>query len=371
MPYFGSNILLQAAKAAVLNSRQSKFPLGTDRWVQATDEAVAHVKRRGLVLLTSLGLNIWELTLAFASRRQLDTLIIMPEPADDPEAVAAAVREGFRLSPQRTGFLYPDAKAPDGKKGWPDRDARIIELADLILPVSIRPDGALARLLAGYHGETDHSFSVPYDACRRSRPRYDNRIIDPAVWPLNLVAHFTRSRPTPWPMEPPLDFYNALTASTNEWCRSARNGLLNIVRTGTIYASSRHIRGGFGIVAFSSLTESNLRRLFRYRPRLVNPGLEPYGIAISKEAAIDLGMKPVHYGPTDDFDRLDDVTQPYFQHQGSHDAQWRQEQEWRFVGDLHLEDIPPDLIRVVAPTSSAAEAMRPLSPYEVVCLFAA
>ena len=370
MPYFGSDILLQAAKAAVLNSRQSKFPLGTDRWVQATAEAMAHLQRQGLVLLTSLEMNTWELTLAHASHRQLDTLIVMPEPADDPAAAAATVLEGFRLSPQRTGFLYPDEKTPDGKKGWPDRDSRIIELAALILPVSIRPDGALARLLADYHGEIDQSFSVPYYASHRSRPRYDKRIVDPAVWPLDLVVHFTRSCPAPWPKESLLDFYDALIASTTEWCRSARNGLRNIVRTGTIFASNRHIHGGFRIVAFSSLTESNLRRLFRYRPRLVNPGLEPYGIAISREAAIDLGLKPVQYGLPDDFDRLDEATLPYFQHQGSHDAQWRQEQEWRFVGDLHLKDIPRDLIRVVAPTSFEAEAMRPWSPYEVVHLFA-
>ncbi|MFH1700503.1 MAG: hypothetical protein ABIE07_07930 [Candidatus Zixiibacteriota bacterium] len=65
-------------KAAILNSRQSAYPVGDDLWVQQTMRAVEYLAGRQYTIVTSIGLNTWELVLAIASQNKAEANVILP-----------------------------------------------------------------------------------------------------------------------------------------------------------------------------------------------------------------------------------------------------------------------------------------------------
>lgn len=370
MEYIGSERVWNSPKAAILNSRQSKFPLGSDRWVVSTGRAVASLHERDWALVTSLGLKTWELSLAFAARLGLPAIIIIPEQIDERASFMADICRRFGLSGERTAFGF--LEEPSGirpKKTWPVRDAAVAQLADRLLPVSIRPGGKMAALVEANRHKVDFTFGTPYDTGTRPRPRYDAAILNPAIDWKKWLIHFTRSSDGPWPDETDLDFYSGIIASTEEYCRSARRTLAHILKTGTIRGSAARIRGGFSVVPLAEVTPDSVSCLFRYRPRLLNPGLEPFGIAVTRQAAASLGIRPVLYGTPDLYDRLPKEAQPFFQHRGGFDSQWMIEHEWRHQGDLPLGRIPPESLRIVVPTAGDIPSPQNAASPSVSVLF--
>lgn len=370
MVCIGPEGILAGPKAAILNSRQSKFPLGSDRWVVSTGRAVASLHERGWALVTSLGMHTWELVLAFGSRRKMKTFVVIPERINRPAAYMEDVCRRFGLSGERTAFGF--LEEPPGirpKKTWPARDAAVAQLADRLLPVSIRPGGTMAALVEANRHKVDFTFVTPYDTGTRPRPRYDASILNPAVDWNKWLIHFTRSSDGPWPDETDLDFYSGMIASTEEYCRSARRTLGHIMETGIIRGSAEKIRGGFSVVPMAEVTADSISRLFRYRPRLLNPGLEPFGIAVARQAAVALGIRPVLYGTPDLYDRLPREDQPFFQHRGSFDSQWMIEHEWRHRGDLPLDRVPPESLRIVVPTAGDIPSPQNAASLSVSVLF--
>jgi hypothetical protein len=227
----------------------------------------------------------------------------------------------------------------------------------------------MASLIEANRHKIDSTFITPYDKTTHPRPRYEAAVLNPTVDWEQWLIHFTRSSDGPWPDETDLDFYNEMIDSTEEYCRSARRTLIHILQTGVIRGSAEKIRGGFLIVPFACVTQDSITRLFRYRPRLLNPGLEPYGIAVAKEAAAAMGVRPVMYGLPDLYDRLPEGDKPFFQHQGSFDSQWIIEQEQRHLGDFPLTRTPPACLRVVVPGESGFSSPANLSLSPVTALF--
>ncbi len=363
--FVGPEGIFDRPKAAILNSRQSKYPLGSDDWVSTTVEAVSHLVEHGYALVTSLGMNTWELALASAARLDMKVIIIVLGSDADRLRFIDDIYRRFHLNPARTGFGFmagPTGRTP--KESWPARDAAVVETADRLFPVSIRPAGTMAALVEANRPKVDSTFAIPYKDESRPRPRYDLAVLNPAIDWEQWLIHFTRSSSGPWPDESDFDFHHAIITSTDEFCRSARRTLPHIIETGIVYSSAKKIRGGFGVVPFGLVTPATVTHLFRYRPRFLNPGFEPYGLAISKEAAVTMGIRPVIYGLPDTYDSLSDDDKPFFQNRGSHEAQWTIENEWRHLGDFRLDRIPPDHLRVIVPFLHEFQAPRnrPLPP---------
>lgn len=370
MEYIGPDDLRRGPKAAVLNSRQSKFPVGADPWVAATVRAVASLRERGWTLVASLGLHTWELALTVVSRLQQKTIVIVPGRIDDRMSAMEDIRRRFGLDPGATGFgfLHHRENNPP-KRAWPARDAAVARLADRLLPVSVRPGGTMAALLDLHRHKVDPAFVTPYDKTPRPRPRYDAAALDADVDWNRWLIHFTRTCAGPWPDETDFDYYDAVIASTDEYCRSARKTLMHILETGVIRASADNIRGRFPVVPFAGVDPDTAPGLFRYRPRLVNPGLEPYGIAVRKDAALALGLRPVTYGLPEQYDRLAPMDKPYFQHRGRFASQWMIEHEWRRIGDFPLDAVRPEHRRIIVPDASVTLPPKPAAAEPVIGLF--
>jgi hypothetical protein len=370
MAYYGPEFLRHSQKAALLNSRQSKYPVGNDPWIKATIEAVKAVGDRNLTLLTSLGMNTWELPLALASQYDIPTIIVIPQDRAENRIIVPKTLNRFRLNREKAGFLFIDSTRSKGrKKSWPDRDLKIVDMADIIYPISIRPGGSLGELLMDNSAKVKYDFTITYLKTVRHRPKYDHRTVNSIIRDGQFIVHLTRSIGSPWPGETEYDYYQAIVNSKNEYCHSARKTLLQILYNRKIIASGKNIRGGFEVVGLTALKTDNLKTLFRYRPRLVNPNFEPYGIGLSMSAAARYGIRPVIYGPPELYPTLTEADRPFYQNSGSNGGQWLSENEWRNHGDFCFDRIERSDIRIFVPDSGEVAHFRDCSDIPVLPLF--
>jgi len=367
--YIGPARLIHTRKAVICNSRQSKYPVGRDSWIPVTGKAVEHVKASGMTLLTSLGMNTWEITLAYGSHHEVDIILVIPNSLAETAVERADILMRFHLNPEMIGFLLMDSSQCGRDKSWRQiRDYQIMSLADIILPVSIRTKGGLEKLLEQFKEKTVQDFTIPYQKESHPRPKYGDREYNPELFDGNYIVHFTRANSSPWPNESDIEFYWKIINSGSDYCHSALEALINILKSGLIYGSNRHIRGGQTVVGFTELSHAIIDRLFAYRAQLVNPYFEPYGIALSRETAQKLGMRPVIYGSPELYDSLDDTAKPYYQNPGS-DEIWRYENEWRHLGDLPLDFLGNDSATILVPDRDEAEKVRKCSEMTVISVY--
>jgi hypothetical protein len=364
-------------KCVILNSRQSKRPCNRDDWVTATAQAVDSVIRQGLAVITSTGLNTWELTAHLVNIRGGRQIIVLPSMDEEliPPLITQTIND-FKLDPTRCLFVAPSSDSVLGKRAkdfWPERDRVAVELAEVVLPLSMRPGGNLDRLLnqaetAGK--EICNDFRVDY---RRpvDRVRYDFEgcTLNPALDDPNrrYLIHWTRSSHEPYPAETRFEYYRDILAS-DTYCRSAYHTLTRIAVDRTIRSTDRFIRGGHQVVSFSALKPREAVKLMRWRRRYVCYSFEPYGVAIRKDAAIAAGLRPVVYGDDDLYSQLADSDRPFFQNRGSEVSDWRPEAEWRSLGDLDLQSLPADGIKLITYTYDEAAALQQLTKHEVIPL---
>jgi hypothetical protein len=367
--YIGPARLIHSRQAVVCNSRQSKYPVGRDNWIPLTGRAVEYAKASGLTLLTSLGMNTWEMALAFGSHYKLDTILVVPDSFAESAVDRADILRRFHLDPEMTGFMLLDStRSGRGKRWWQVRDHEVMSRADIILPVSIRTGGGLEKLLRQFQEKIVPDFVIPYEKESRARPRYGDHEYNPELFNGNYIVHFTRAKSSPWPNESGFDFYWKMVNSGDDYCHSAREALINILKSGVVFGGSRHIRGGHTVVGFTELSHAAIDRLFAYRAQLVNPYFEPYGIALSRETAERLGMQPVLYGPPELYDSLDETAKPYYQNPGAKDN-WRHENEWRHIGDLRLSFLRNDSAAILVPDRNEARIFRDCAPCPVLTVY--
>ena len=355
----------------VLNSRQSKRPCGADEWVKATKNAISQYCSQESLFLTSIGMNSWELAVHLVNilgGRQI--IVLPPDPTEYGFLSTDDFLQSFKLDEQRTSLLILDISENQPSEQWPQiRDEFLLANARILVPVSIRPSGRLQSLLEQSGASVDGSFRTPY-----RKPidwaHYDwNHIrLNPRIgdgW--DGLTHWTRSSFRPLEAEDHYDFYSAILDSDN-YPFSALHVLERILQDGRILASSRFIRRGYQVVSFTAQDPTEAIRLMRWRKRYAYYSFEPYGISIDASFAHRLGIRPVSYGTVADFNLLPEANRPFFQNTGSEVAEWRPEAEWRHVGDLNLQDIPPKMMRAYTYRESEIEGLLALSPCEVVSL---
>ncbi|MFH2056869.1 MAG: hypothetical protein ABIJ61_13000 [bacterium] len=362
-------------KVLLLNSRQAKRPCNRDPWVAATARAVRSLAATGAVFITSVGLNTWELlqhAVNIAGGRQI---VLLP-PAADRLETAALIAKDFKLSADQTAFrfLVPDrgARSQSAKWWWPERDRVAMQMADLLLPISLRPESGLMKLLteaAGRGTPINESFRIDYHSgSDRVLYEFEQARLNPIFrqgW--DYLTHWTRSCHGPLPGESSFDFYQDLISSTR-YPRAAVDVLRRIVMERRLRASGRFLRAGQIAVAFTSQNPVDAIGLMRWRKRYVYYNFEPYGIAIHRDIARELGIRPVIYGPAEKYRQLAPGDRPYFQNQGERKADWLPEFELRHLGDLDFAALPAEAIKLLVYRGEDRDLLPADLPYEVIPL---
>jgi hypothetical protein len=356
MYYRGNENILRAEKAAILNSRQSKTPCGIDPWLKKTFGAVYDAVTQGYTIITSIGMNTWEF-LVWATRfnngRQIIVLPITDK--EDEDQLISELTHDYELDRELTGFMFFKVakKGHRGKSAWSERDRTVVSLANHIYPVSLRTNGNLEKLILENPAKVTRAtldYNVNYDpAGHRPDCAIDLEKVNPILreesW--NYLTHYTRTAYRSWPGESSAAYYHALFCAESSYPRSALDTLRRIVEMKKLWASYYHIRGGYKVVSFTAQPPLEALKLLRWRPRYVRWNFEPYAVAIHKDYAMNMGVRPVIYAPPDDFHKLKDEDKPFYQNPGERGTDWRPEKEWRYHGNFSFEDIPADKIKVL------------------------
>jgi hypothetical protein len=342
-------------KAVILNSRQGARPVGSDGWICNTLAAVKDAVSHGYCLLTSVGMNSWELVLYLASKHRMPQKILLPLGRNNSiNAAQEYYTRQFQLDKALVewDFISTEKSQKDDHLFQQMRDKKVIEEFDVIYPISIRPDGNLGYLIKSARSsgrKLNDDFQTGYSG----NPRVSKMIIDYEKLDFrinqefdNWVIHWTKTSNGPWPGETMFDFYEAIINSSEEYPRSGLDTLIRILSEKRLRASSRHYRKDFRGVAFSSLIPVDAARLMRWRARYHEMTFEPYGLAISQGASQKIGIKKVFYGNPEMFGYLEEENGPYFQSIGTK-GYWIPEKEHRHIGDVDLSAIPQDDIIVI------------------------
>ncbi len=101
--------------AAILLSRQPLRPCGQTPWVTKVVEAVSWIREQKLTLLSSVGMQTWEMITAVGSRLNLDMNIYLDSACATPEA-ARKILTDFALSSETPLIPLKESKALTPKK---------------------------------------------------------------------------------------------------------------------------------------------------------------------------------------------------------------------------------------------------------------
>ncbi len=362
--YFGPP--LKRPFAAVLNSRQSKTPRGAERWVANTVAAVEYLAGNGITILSSLGTHPWNFLVWAVGHVGGNQIVVHPlYREDDPEAVVERIVADFDLESERTGFVLFETDYPINrpKLAWRDRDRAIFEMADMLFPVSVRPGGNFFNDIQRHTNpgtEIVRDFSCDYSPAKRRgiKPLERDGIeseFSAEKW--NYITHWTHTFNGPFPGENSAKYYNAVANSGEAYCRTAFDSLQKILSDGQIQASGTHARKKTTFVSFTELPPTEAIKLMRWHRRDMRFTFEPYGVAIDKKIALEIGIRPVIYGQPADIERLPESDRPYFQPNGKK-GDWTAEKEWRFIGNLDLSFIPDESMLVIVRKSTEAGRIR-------------
>ncbi len=323
--------------------------LASDEWVAGTIKAVEFAVRNGFEIVTSVGLKTYETALWAAASLQARVTIVIGENIDEGEIIGE-----FDLYHLPVRFLKVTGK---GRRWWKLRDKAVFETADYIIPISVRKNGTMEKLLR----QADPSrlikkFSVEYnDHCSgRIPPPLSPENVRIPVQPWNYLTHWTHTTFGPRPDEKYTDFYRNIIEAGDRYPYSAYENLKNILSQEKIWATPT-VRNMVRVVSFTTLDPARSAQLMKWAPSRTRYYWEPYGVSIRFEEAVKLGVRQVIYGDESAFKLLSDNEKPYFQPFGRR-HQWPAEREYRHAGDFDLSKVPRDAILVLV--RSEAEALE-------------
>ena len=334
-------------RAVILLSRQPRRPCARDAWVQQTIRAVDHLANLDVAVVSSVGLQTWELVTAAAVLRQTRICIVIPTTSDEEfEQEAGRIRTQFALTDELVKFeSISRSKDADKTEAQVRRDAAVIERADILLPISIRADGNMAHAVrdAEQAGrEIIRDFQIPYVA-RQELIAYKiaPELVSPQINEIgrDYLIHWTRAANGPWPDERSIDFYrDVMTAG--QYPRSACDTLHRILKTRRLAGSPRHMPAKTAVVSFTGLPPLACLPLMRWRARFGEMSFEPYGVGIRRSWADKVGIQPVIY--YDNPARPPSGVEAWLTQSRGVKTDWRQEDEYRYRGDLDLSQVPSD-----------------------------
>ncbi|MFH1676998.1 MAG: hypothetical protein ABIC40_08220 [bacterium] len=347
--------LLNDKLAVILNSHQSKMPSGSDAWVVDTVRSVRTLTDEGYRIVASVGMNTWELALWAIGENNGKAVIICPcSENESPEKVIDEISGEFLLDPNdHTWLVMPILPKNIGRKSWWDeRDKIAFNIAEKLVPVSVREGGKFDGWLSGHRRAnqvTDMRFRKNYTHREEkySPENFGTVINDFKQW--DYLTHWTRRSHGKWPGELSADYFRDLVSSES-YPRSASDTLERIVFEKRLRASNVRISGGKSVVAFTELKPNEAVKLMTWRKRFVRPVFEPWGIAIKRDTAEKIGIKKVEYVKSGEKRGANpELTQ------GWGTGNWPREAEWRAIGDIDLSVIDPEQICLLVPNSDYAK----------------
>ncbi len=323
-------------------------------------------------------------------------------------------------------FISPEFTDPslnvvaDEFHSIPLRDRVAFVLADQIRVLSVRPNGALERLI---RERVANTLVFPAGTTRIAMPREDLPLSTSAAKKqkaligdlLDLGAVGWIESHTPFTDQPTIGCHRKMAVAvkqlsapmpidwnitnTEEWdylCHctrgnagalpderpnvQARRLLLNgsidsphplltldrILMFKIVMGQCSMTRTNESIVSFSAVPLPKLLSRRKYRAHLGRWDWEPYGLMIRRQALEELGARPVIYGDEEAYEQLHSSDRALFQPTSSGGDSWEMEQEWRLSGDLWLNDLPPDSVKVFVRNQQQATHFSDLYPWPVI-----
>jgi len=331
-------------KAAILLSRQSMHPAGSTPWVKNTFEALKWIQENNYTLVSSVGMQTWEMITAMASDLNIPMEIHIPckDNLDFKNQIESVI-EQFEIDKDITKLLpiFPE----QNKSHLHLRDEIVLDRADILIPVSIRSDGFMKYYLLMNKNKQSIIEKFQTDYQSRIEPmKYSIEInnINPSFMSKGntCLTHWTRSTNYNWPDETKSSFWRSVVTSL-EYPGNAFNTLKHILSNGKLIASERHMPKGVKTVSFTSLPPIEAISLMKWRARYREMSFEPYGIAIEKDWGIKNGITEVKY--YDPSLKQKPIPEEKWHSQSiGKKTDWQQEHEYRYKNDFNLAIVPND-----------------------------
>ncbi|MDX9857701.1 MAG: hypothetical protein RBT76_07930 [candidate division Zixibacteria bacterium] len=361
--------------AAILISRQSRYPDGSTGWVRHAALAVDWIRHRGYTLVSSVGLQTWEMITSLGSLARLPMHLHVPCGAhDDPSRIDADITAQFALDRRLVSFRWVtvDSTAISKHELLQTRDRSVIGAADFLLPVAVRTGGSIESHIATRRPDQLLDRSFHYDGQDRSTVKgyvLEPDRLDPAVESAarGFLIHWTRTSNGPWPGERAVDYYRDVVHSTC-YPRSALDTLLRIAHSRLLRPSARHMPGNTPTVSLSGLSPNDAVPLMRWRTRYGQMSFEPYGIGIRESAARRLSVVPVTYYDADN--RPTGLRGDTWMTQSrGRITDWRNENEYRHRGDLNFSDLEPSDLRLFCRRPAEVPRLHDATGIDTYALF--
>ena len=360
--------------AAVLLSRQPLRPTATTPWVAAAVRAVRWLKENDWGLVSSTGLQTWELLTALASLERIPLKLILPVTSQSEYLVARASQTlQFALDRSLVHFMAP-SDSHNRTAVMAQRDQAVVDGAELLVPVSIRSGGTMAELLTQAEASgrpVERRFATEYQAEGPALKLSLEGMPLPheiETFADDLVIHWTRATSYAWPQERLIEYYNDILNSES-WPRSGFRTLKRILDHRRIIASPRHMPSNIPTVSFSALRPSEAVPLMKWRARYGHMTFEPYGIGLRKSEAEAVGILPVTYYDREEEPEIDPAQVWQWQSKGII-TDWTAEEEYRFAGDVSLVGLAPDAVTLFCLNGAEAVELRGRYPYRVLSFLA-
>ncbi len=377
--WLGDRSIFNRPAAAILNSRQSKYPIASDKWITSTIDAVTWACRKDYSILTGFGMKTWELVL-WASGEVLGPVIaLVPVPVNLSTAAIGiklqSILKSFKLVQQNCLLIpyFVKETQTEQKAEMHLRDDWIVNKADVLVPVSVRKKGYFENVLNNQdHGkEVISDFLEEYSPKKYSFPdppasESVEKCLSGIEW--NYITHWTRSVSSPWPGEYDADYYRELATANGVYPRTAFDTLKNILGEGIIRATSWRMPAARPMVSLTEKHPKDIVDIMIWRSKLVRPNFEFYGIAIEKEELKKYGARQVIYGTVEDRKLLSLQDRLYFQTLSKKGANWPEEEEWRYNGNLELTGINPEKMIVLVRNSSEKEKIEKSYPIKTIAV---
>lgn len=205
-------------------------------------------------------------------------------------------------------------------------------------------------------------------ACQSYQPIFPMRLLRPTA--TKFLIHCTRARRGPWPDQSLAQFHDELLQQPWDDQPTALMTLQRILKQQRLIATNYFRRGIKDTVCFASKELGDLLSMRRFQTHIARWDWEPYGIMIDQEWLECHDARKVSYIDRDAAKQLSDDKLSFCQVVSNEEGavDWRQEQEWRIVGDVRLNQIPFSKAIVFVPTRAEAFSIQPFSRWPIaVC----
>ncbi len=323
---------------AVLLSRQNLYPCKRSFWIENSIKAILWIGKENHTLVTSIGLSTWEILITLGIKYSLRQIVIIPAESIDIFRKKLDYYTNHFNFDNSISILPLIENATSKNELLFARDEKIIELSDILLPVSIRKNGNFHKKIISTKKSINSIFSISYENKQYDRPKYQiGKVIKNDIFTSNkYIIHWTRRSKSNWPDEKLLTYYLDILNS-DEYPRSGFETLKNILDKRVIIASNRHMVKGFNCVSFTDSPVIEFVKLMKWRKRYVEYSFEPYGIGIEREYGIFSGITKVTY--VSDKKNIEKKDSWKYQTIGNK-SDWRKENEYRYKGDFDLSIVP-------------------------------